>query len=504
MSSEVSLPSYEQLFGELDIRPADESRSVYSPAAYLADLLQLAGPELTQRRPDLDDTPLDSEHTYTELPYLDIVNQVLAREVAPSGTDAFEALAGLRYPFLAPFSLGRERLRQCLRELGVEPVDLYRQFAPDQDPDLVAREYLGLSPADVAMVTTPLADGPELRECYHLDPAADDPFAELVDAARFRRATSLTAAELRELLSGTLSAAATNGTATELAEAGGFFIHQGAPVTLDEDERQLIAPDGTDRIPVGWFDRVNRFVRLARRTGLTFTELELVLRTCCGNRIDLAGLRAIAVVRWLRQAYDQPVDVVVSLVAPMPVLGVGSGEAPMDLFNRVFNVPFIAAEAGPVRRTAVLRGPGYLPAGYAGRPELRCDGDLLAAENAAYRGRVATAVGLAERDLAEVVTRYTERASTASPGLFERPEPGLAELSLLHRVGRLTAALGITVADLFGVLDALAADPSIRRHQAFPILIDTTADTASDDDYLAVLASGDPNAGLWLDRKSVV
>jgi receptor-binding and translocation channel-forming TcA subunit of Tc toxin/ABC toxin-like protein/neuraminidase-like protein/hemopexin/virulence plasmid A protein len=493
MSSDGSLPSYEQLFGELDFRPADESRSVYSPAAYLADLLQLAGPELTGRRPDLRDVPLDHEHSYSELPYLDIVNEVLAREVAPDG-DAFEDLATKRYPFLAPFSLGRERLRQCLRQLGVDPVDLYRQFAPDEDSDVVAREYLGLSPADVAMVTTELADGRPLRECYRLDLDADDPYTELVDAARFRRAASLTAAELRELLWGALSATATRDEATELDEATVFFVHQGTPVSLDEDERQLVAPEGTGRIPVAWFDRANRFVRLARRTGLSFTDLELVLRTCCDNRIDLPALRAIAVVLWLRRAYDLPVDVVVSLVADVPVLGTGTGDVPADLFNRVFNVPFTPRGAG------VLRGPGYLPVAYAERPELRCTGDILATANAEYRQRVAAAVGLAAPDLAAVVTRYTGRATTPAAGLFEQPQPGLAELSLLHRIGRITAALGITVAELFGVLDALGADPSIRRHNAFPILIDPTlpGSAGQEPDYSAILAGGDAAAGLWL------
>lgn len=55
-----SLPSYEQLFGELGFWEGDEARSVHSPAAYLVDLLRLA------RRPDLGKIPLDAEHTFTD------------------------------------------------------------------------------------------------------------------------------------------------------------------------------------------------------------------------------------------------------------------------------------------------------------------------------------------------------------------------------------------------------------------------------------------------------
>ena len=34
-------PSYVKLFGRINFQEADKARSVYSPSAYLADLLQL-------------------------------------------------------------------------------------------------------------------------------------------------------------------------------------------------------------------------------------------------------------------------------------------------------------------------------------------------------------------------------------------------------------------------------------------------------------------------------
>jgi hypothetical protein len=81
-----SSPSYEQLFGELDFRTDDDGRSVCSPAAYLVELLGLLeesfdGPSLLDRRPDLRRVVLDTDNTFTETPYLDIVNEVLERLV---------------------------------------------------------------------------------------------------------------------------------------------------------------------------------------------------------------------------------------------------------------------------------------------------------------------------------------------------------------------------------------------------------------------------------------
>ncbi|MBB4751809.1 hemopexin repeat-containing protein [Actinoplanes lobatus] len=120
------------------------SRSVYSPAAYLAELLKLAGPgpELTGRRPDLAGLP-SFEDGYAEVPHLDIVNEILAREIERGGAEL-------------PSSVRHERIRAYLRHLGVEPAELYRLYAAPADPDVVARESLGLTADDVATATTPL------------------------------------------------------------------------------------------------------------------------------------------------------------------------------------------------------------------------------------------------------------------------------------------------------------------------------------------------------------
>jgi hypothetical protein len=84
------MPSYVTMFDDPVTAPEDESRSVYSPAAYLANLLQLledvhggAPAELLARRPDIERVPLDAANTSTELPYLEIVNDVLGSQLDP-------------------------------------------------------------------------------------------------------------------------------------------------------------------------------------------------------------------------------------------------------------------------------------------------------------------------------------------------------------------------------------------------------------------------------------
>ena len=71
---------------------------MYSPAAYLADLLQLVDDRfeaaaLTETRRRIREIPLDAANTFTEVPYLDVVNEVLAENVAvKQGEDAYAAM----------------------------------------------------------------------------------------------------------------------------------------------------------------------------------------------------------------------------------------------------------------------------------------------------------------------------------------------------------------------------------------------------------------------------
>jgi hypothetical protein len=456
MRQDGTLPSYEQLFGSLDFREADEARSVYSPAAYLADLLQLLDDSFDEvpltgedRRPDLRTVPLDVENTSTEVPYLDIVNQVLARLI---GKDALEELAELRFPFTMPFSLAHEQVKRYLFHARVSPVELYTQFAQRIDADVVAREYLGLTTGDVELLTTTTASD-QLKARYGL--AAEASFTELESVDRFLLTTGLTRAQLHELLYQNLGPA---------ESAAGFFVHQGGPcVTLDAAEGRLTPDDGSASVPAEWFERVHRFLRLVRRTGLSIADTDLVLRSCCGNRLDAAALRTIAVVLDLHRGQNLPVDVVCGLVSPISTSGAGADGPPQDLFNRVFNAPFVATE-----RT-VISVSADLPPSYADLRRLAATGDLLAAQNREYRVRVAAAVGLTDAGIAAVVSRMRARFSgtTAQSSLFDRGASELDVLSLLHRVGRLAGALDVSVGELFDLLDVLEADSSLRGQRTF-------------------------------------
>ena len=88
-------PTLRSLFGSMDFCECRHCRSVLGPAAYLADLLHfletlpisnLAGKTaldgLLARRPDLQHLELSCENTSTEIPYIDLVLEVLENAAA--------------------------------------------------------------------------------------------------------------------------------------------------------------------------------------------------------------------------------------------------------------------------------------------------------------------------------------------------------------------------------------------------------------------------------------
>ena len=81
------------LFGSQDYCAADDCTSILSPAAYLCDLLlwlrnhqlgaRTALDVLDERRPDIRHLLFNCPNTDTELPYIDLVNELLADMISP-------------------------------------------------------------------------------------------------------------------------------------------------------------------------------------------------------------------------------------------------------------------------------------------------------------------------------------------------------------------------------------------------------------------------------------
>lgn len=86
--SVLKMPELEALFGSQDVTDTKHGDSVFSPAAYLVDLLNLLKQieasdssslydKLIERRPDIAEIPLNCQNAVTLVPYIDLVIEIL-------------------------------------------------------------------------------------------------------------------------------------------------------------------------------------------------------------------------------------------------------------------------------------------------------------------------------------------------------------------------------------------------------------------------------------------
>lgn len=211
-------PTMESLFGSMDYCECAHCRSVLSPAAYLVDLLGFAEGEdaawatfladweertgtpytddfrnpydaLVARRPDLPQLQLDCANTNTELPYIDVVNEILEYHVAHGSlgpdavhdtgdaesadlmaepvhviTEAYRAVREAAYPIGLPFDLWTETVRRFGDHAGVPLAQLLDTFRPTEelvdaaaayDRAAVFAEQLGLTSSELGVLTDP-------------------------------------------------------------------------------------------------------------------------------------------------------------------------------------------------------------------------------------------------------------------------------------------------------------------------------------------------------------
>lgn len=257
-----SYPDYAELFGPLDPCGCEDCRSVLSPAAYLVDLLEFLGGSgtntegytprdvligtsgengLAGRRPDLAYLALTCENTNTELPYIDLVNEVLESYIAyngPSGVAAHDTgiatsaqldaapqytlddpstpdghtgpyltLASAVYPFRLPYNQPIQAARTYLGQLGTSRAEVLETFQASAGPAAAAvdAETLGLDPYLYQLLTgedltggTHAASPTETLYGYAAGAAGWE--TDLAKLPVFEQRTGITVAELIQIL----------------------------------------------------------------------------------------------------------------------------------------------------------------------------------------------------------------------------------------------------------------------------------------------------------------
>ena len=193
----AAFPNLQTLFGSVSMCACQDCQSVLGDAAYLVDTLDFLAQRsasggqsvrdvLLKRRPDIAQIQLSCPNTDTELPYIDLVNELLEDTVAPAGPAdptympnrqttlstpeldanpeyvnqaAYNTLATAVYPWTLPFDYALAETRDLPRPAQPEqgPADPHLPGDPAAIPraqaDALAREALGLSALQAEIIT---------------------------------------------------------------------------------------------------------------------------------------------------------------------------------------------------------------------------------------------------------------------------------------------------------------------------------------------------------------
>jgi peptidoglycan hydrolase-like protein with peptidoglycan-binding domain len=470
------IPSWMTLFGSLDLCECVHCRSVYSPAAYLVDVLAFlkkipAGNATAQevfldRRPDIGGVELSCENTNTPLPYVDLVNEVLENAVAPfypqqqngapfwpqtrgsaeelranpeyTNQNAYDALANQIYPFDAPFNLWLEEARVYLEALGSSRHQIMETFGaggqlfengvPANVPHDVASacDSLNVSLDECRILSSDFTPAQPLRAFYGyasetvacVDPVTNTPANLpwrqcLARVPEFLHRANVSYLELLELLDAHFVNPSQNPA-------------QRLSVSMSDCDLNTAV---IEHLNDAALQRIHRFVRLWRKTAWGVAELDTIFSALAPNGLDNEFLKKLALVKRLQASLKLPLEVLLSFWGDINTSGDGPLYSQLFLNKTVLNPPDAAF---------TLTAPPAAP-------------ELVGAASLKISEHVPALLAALRLNAADL------QAIRAATGLADDPADGtqaplnLSNVSLLYRHAVLSKSLKLPVKDLLAL-----------------------------------------------------
>ncbi|WP_258041229.1 Tc toxin subunit A [Pseudomonas syringae] len=506
------------LFCKVGAIEAKDSPVAYLTSLYRFALEQLEGSvaedsriKLHDRRPDLKGLLIDQQSTFTPIPTLHIVNQVLSKAInayvdtvpGDKGKSIYQLVAEKQHPFQFPYnfhfqqiSLGLAGKKPMLGELNycvsleLPTTSRYgSDYGKVQHSSAIAQVLMsGAGPEQQAIVIEPalssLANADTSADLtrqffktkYNVD-YVDDASNPLNNLNVFLEKTGLDSDGVEALLAignhtayASPNIRAAGNTADEDspldASLTAIKARFGAGYVNGPTNQPAMALNkdayGTERLvntSVDRFDRLQRMIRLQRWTGIPFTALDTLVMAVIRSEgavnlqmvLTVNTLRALGTYRYLNKRYGLAPDEFAAFVHLMPGEA-NDGRLPM--FDRVFNNP------------ALFDTPLVL------------DGSILdldqdSSQHVKTRAQLSRALQLSStheglRQLAVDVRQLIGNAPTDF-------RLNLSMISSLYRQARIASMFGLTAAECRALIDLLGT-LSFRKKVVSGQLDDTEPD----------------------------
>jgi hypothetical protein len=457
-----NVPDFTTLFGSYSLCECGECRSVYSPAAYFVDLMRFLDPKsgkkalaaLRARRPDLEFIPLTCENTNTEMPYVDLVNEILEFYVAYGSLNkdaardtvnitaeelsanpqyiidaAYAKLQTEIYPPSLPFHRPLEVARLYLQHLGSSRYQVMKAFAKKGVPPdaATALEYLKISSAESQTLT----GGSPLPLWTFYGYASDAKIGSetwqenVARVTEFLRRTGITYAELLHLLDTS-------------------FLNPNNIMTLTElgkDPQCDLSQTRINNLSDPILQKVHRFIRLAHKLGWAIPDLDITIWAMQANDITPGLLEKLAALAELKSEMNISLAPLLSLWADVVSTGADSLYSELFLNKAVLN---------PV--------------------DTDFDLSLLKNSTATLSDKSAVimaALSIGSNDLSAIRAAAGLNDVAPTPGQsVAQPTISLANLSQLYRFVVLARVLKLKIVDFLSLRSLIGVDPFQAGHPA--------------------------------------
>ncbi|MEP3047169.1 MAG: neuraminidase-like domain-containing protein [Roseibium sp.] len=453
-----SIPSYQDLFGNLNFLKCTHCQSIFGPSAYFLDLMRIVNdyvispntnkadnniPDaylLRTRRPDLYELDLTCENTDQLVPYLEVVNRVLERHI---GQTPYHTLAAAPYPFNLPFNLPLIEMRNNLEGMKASLAEVYtlldtkdevgNQAALKAVELQIAREYIGLSIEQLAVVSHPETTAEGLGPYYGYTSLTPASLIGLSHVSTFLKRSGLSRSQLTALLYQETSVDERTKVAPD------FFINdtkeQNTPpfmsLVFDKSDPDNVV-ERIDGLTLLRADRINRFVRLQAVLDWPYASLQWAMQSVGETEIE-GCISPFAGIKRLQTGTGLSVDDLAGFWYLVKNTGVGE-ETPnrIDLFDRVFNNPALLKGLNPYDPSETVP---FDPA----RPQTwEVHGSSLV--DTEIRSRLCAALQLSDDDLSAIAD-YQRCVTSAGKSL----KTDLETLSGLYRMAGSARVAGVTV-----------------------------------------------------------
>lgn len=185
-------------------------------------------------------------------------------------------------------------------------------------------------------------------------------------------------------------------------------------------------------------DRINRFARLARWSGVSFSDLDIVIRSsAAGDLSDDDVYAKLAAAKTLAKTLRLKIDETCALWSDLNTYGRGQSAAAADLYDRVYNRPIVLSGRQPYRPTY-----GANPLFTDAVTDWTIHGEDAA--SAATRSWLTASLGLSDDDLTAAATFAADGAAPLSLTV-----PGLSQL---YRLKTLASCLRLGIGDLIKLM----------------------------------------------------